>query len=280
MPAGRSPLSGCLLTRCSAGPPATLRGTRPQRASPGRSCLAHSHSLGACTTKQACSTRSAAYWDEPVPRLHRKHTQEVHNRRLHATLVVVDPRAPARLGTAATHRMPHMYSRRSRLFCMTASWKNGTLGAVRGTSTDTCRQTHKRGCSTAQTSMAEVGYLSAALELQPLEEQSSYSDCCSRGQVCRKLLTTWNTRSRPSELASVASPSAVMAVQMHSALPASMHQSPPLSAGCFQCHRTQAPCRGTHGACEPAPAVGGSCTSTRQSEQCMHTAQQNIVVVL
>lgn len=34
-----------------------------------------------------------------------------------------------------SHRMPQMYSMRSRLFCITGSWKNGTLGAVRGTST-------------------------------------------------------------------------------------------------------------------------------------------------
>lgn len=39
----------------------------------------------------------------------------------------------------SAHLMPHMYSNLSKVFCMAGSWKNGTLGAVRGTSTDTCR---------------------------------------------------------------------------------------------------------------------------------------------
>lgn len=45
--------------------------------------------------------------------------------------------------------MPHMYSSRSRLFWMGFSWKKGTLGAVRGTSTMTC--SHRGVCRQVQT---------------------------------------------------------------------------------------------------------------------------------
>jgi hypothetical protein len=37
-----------------------------------------------------------------------------------------------------SYLIPQMYSSRSKLFWMGASWKKGTLGAVRGASTMTC----------------------------------------------------------------------------------------------------------------------------------------------
>jgi hypothetical protein len=68
------------------------------------------------------------------------HAQHIHMQHTstHLHCPILSVYTPLICQHNSTHLMPQMYSRRSKLFWMSGSWKKGTLGAVRGTSTLTC----------------------------------------------------------------------------------------------------------------------------------------------